>query len=193
MILNNYLMEPIQLTDYPYEVYEDGTVFRTERKTRDGKKTLNRLQITPNRNTKGYLVVKLYSPKEDSYRLFYLHRLVYMAFYGEIADKMEIDHIDGNRQNCDLSNLQAVTHKDNCSNVVSIERYRRANALDKGKFNRDKMIAAQGQQNHDRLAQTYKRLVQERGQCGIWLLMNVGHCGYPRAKRVIEEQEGKNQ
>lgn len=183
-------MEPIQLTDYPYEVYEDGTVFRTERKTRDGKKTLNRLQITPNKNTKGYLVVKLYNPKNDNYKFFYLHRLVYMAYYGEIADKMEIDHIDGNRQNCALSNLQAVTHKVNCNNPTSIRRYVRANALDKGKFNRDRMIAAQGQQNKERLRREYKSMLEEKGSVGVLAFMKQAHCNYYTALRIIEEMEG---
>ena len=185
-------MEFKTIDGFPYEIYEDSRVFRLERKSRNGKKTLSKLQISPSKATNGYLMVKLYYPKEDNYRKFYLHRLVYMAFYGEIADKMEVDHIDGDRHNCVLSNLQLVTHKENCSNEVSRERYRKANALDKGKFNREKMISAQGKRNYDRLVRTYKKLVKKNGHCGIWMLMNEGHCGYPRAKGIVNEMEGVN-
>lgn len=180
-------MEFRVIDGYPYEIFENGTIFRRERKSRNGRRTLNRLQIYPSKATNGYLVVKLYYPKDDCYRKFYLHRLVYMAFYGEIAEKMEVDHIDGDRHNCVLSNLRLVTHKQNCSNEVSMERYRRANALDKGKFNIDKMVAARGKRSHDRLVRTYKRLVKKYGHCGIWMLMKAGHCGYPRAKGIIAE------
>ena len=184
-------MESIQLKDYPYEVYDDGTVYRTPRQTRYGW-NLKRLKIYPTKSTNGYLIVKLYCPKDDSYKRIYLHRLVYMAFNGDIPEGYEVEHRDSNRQNCALVNLRAVTHKENCSNEVSMERYRIANALDKGKFNRDKMIAAQGMRSYDKVVRVYKRLVKEHGHCGIWKLMKNGHCGYQRAKKIVNEIDKKN-
>ena len=185
-------MNFVILEEYPsYEIYEDGRIIRIEKLSKNGK-TLQRRIITPTRAKNGYRTVRLYN-KDGVMKQFYLHRLIWEAFNGEIPEGYEVDHLIDRGIN-DLNLLRVVSHKENCNNPRSLERYKRANALDKGKFDRDKMIAAQGQQNHDRLVQTYKRLVQERGQCGIWLLMNVGHCGYPRAKRIIkEEQEGKNQ
>lgn len=184
-------MEPTQLTDYPYEVFEDGTVYRRPRQTRYGW-NLKRLKIHPTKATNGYLIVKLYCPKDDSYKRIYLHRLVYMAFNGEIPEGYEIDHIDGDRQNCALCNLKAVTHKENCSNEVSRARYKFSNALDKGKFNRDKMIAAQGKRSYDKVVRVYKRLVKEHGHCGIWKLMKEACTGYPRAKRIVNEMNDIN-
>ena len=185
-------MEFRVIDGYPYEIYEDGTVFRTERKSRNGRKTLSKMQISPNKATNGYLMVKLYCPKDDNYRKFYLHRLVYMAFHGEIADKMEIDHIDGDRQNCALSNLQQVTHKQNCSNMISKERYRKANALDKGKFNRDNMIAAMSLENKERLRREYVSMLKEMGTVGVYAFMKSARCNYYTALKTKAEIEGQN-
>lgn len=177
---------------YPYEIYEDGRIFRTERKSRNGKRTLSRIKISPSKATNGYLVVKLYSPKDGCYRKFYLHRLVYMAFNGEIAEKMEIDHIDGDRSNSVLSNLRLCSHKENCSNEVSRERYKKANALSAGKFNREKMIAAMSQENKERLKHEYMSMLKESGSVGVYAFMKSAHCNYYTALRIKAEIEGKS-
>ena len=164
-------------------------IISIERKCKDGK-NMKRKRLCPCRQKSGYSTVKLLH-KDGYFKKFYLHRLVYIAFHGDITE-MEVDHIDGDRSNSALSNLRAVSHKSNCNNPTSIERYRESNALSKGKFNRDKMIAAQGKKNHDRLVRTYKRLVKKHGYCGIWMLMKIGHCGYPRARRIIVEMQNRN-
>ena len=59
------------------------------------------------------------------------HRLVWMAFKGEIPDKMEIDHIIPikNGGTDKLSNLKIASHKENCNNPISIENYKRHNKM----------------------------------------------------------------
>ena len=42
-----------------------------------------------------------------------IHRLVWETFKGEIPEGLEIDHIDNNRKNNSLSNLQLVTRAEN--------------------------------------------------------------------------------
>lgn len=42
-----------------------------------------------------------------------LHRIMWETFNGEIPDGYEIDHIDANKENNALSNLQLILHKDN--------------------------------------------------------------------------------
>lgn len=45
-----------------------------------------------------------------------VHRVVYSAFYGDIPIDMQIDHIDGNKENNSISNLRCVTPKENSNN-----------------------------------------------------------------------------
>lgn len=42
-----------------------------------------------------------------------LHRIMWETFIGEIPDGYEIDHIDANKENNSLSNLQLLKHSDN--------------------------------------------------------------------------------
>lgn len=183
-------MNYAKLKEFPgYEIYEDGTVISAERKSKNGK-TLVRKKLYPTKEKNGYSTVRLYA-KDGHYKKFYLHRLVYMAFYGDITG-LEVEHIDCDRSNSVLSNLRLCDHATNCRNPRTLERYKIANALSSGKFDRDKMIAAQGKRNHDRLVRTYRRLVKRHGYCGIWMLMHEGHCGYPRAKKIIIGMQNKS-
>lgn len=55
------------------------------------------------------------------------HRLVWEAFNGEIPEGMEIDHTNGLRHDNRLCNLRICTHKENCNNPISIEKYKKHN------------------------------------------------------------------
>lgn len=46
-------------------------------------------------------------------RRFLWHRVIWYMFNGEIPDGYEINHIDENKQNNALSNLNLITHKEN--------------------------------------------------------------------------------
>ena len=86
-----------------YRVYRDGKIINVNngnpmRVHDDGKN--------------GYLKVKL--TDDTGKRIhFWLSRLVYTAFYGNIPKGFEVDHIDGDRLNNCLDNLSMVTHKQN--------------------------------------------------------------------------------
>ena len=49
-------------------------------------------------------------------KMFKAHRLAWMLVYGDLADGVEIDHIDGDRSNNRLSNLRAVSRNINQQN-----------------------------------------------------------------------------
>lgn len=53
---------------------------------------------------------------------YFLHRLLAECFIPNPNGYNEIDHIDGNPQNNDLSNLRWCTHKENLNNVVTLQR-----------------------------------------------------------------------
>ena len=56
-----------------------------------------------------------------------VHVLVYEAFNGKIPEGLEIEHINGKREDNSLSNLRAVTHKENTNNPITKERMRISN------------------------------------------------------------------
>lgn len=84
----------------------------------------NIIQLQPSRKLKlaitekGYLKVKL---KEKS---FFVHRLVAMAFINNKYNKPQVNHIDGNKQNNNVNNLEWVTnsenHKHKCENGLNV-------------------------------------------------------------------------
>lgn len=68
--------------------------------------------MQPNDNGKGYLQVGLSKNGKRSY--FKIHRLVAEAFIPNPYSKPEVNHIDGNKQNNTVENLEWCTTKENC-------------------------------------------------------------------------------
>lgn len=187
--LFEYTMDYRVLKQLPnYEIYEDGTVWRKEHTTINGTH-LKRMQIFPYIAKNKYLVVVLHDSKSNRVQK-YLHRLVFEAFFGSIPRNYEVDHIDGDKNNCHVQNLRISTHRANCNNPSSIARYKAANSLCKGKFDRDKMIAAQGKEAYDMAYKTYLEQIRLYGSCGVWKLMKVAHVGYQRACKIVREANG---
>lgn len=59
---------------------------------------------------------------DGKYRLFQWHRVIYTYFKGEIPEGMQVNHIDENKQNNALSNLNLMTPKENCNWGTGIQR-----------------------------------------------------------------------
>lgn len=80
------------------------------------KKGIRKLNLTKD----GYYQVQLnYKKKKQTINV---HRLVWLAFNGEIPPNMEVNHIDENKLNNNLSNLNLLSHKDNMVWGTRIER-----------------------------------------------------------------------
>ena len=69
-------------------------------------------------------ILKLWSNRGKGYQYFSLYinnvsksylvsRFVYECFKGNIPDDKEVDHIDNNKENNSIKNLQLLTHKEN--------------------------------------------------------------------------------
>lgn len=48
-------------------------------------------------------------------KMYMIHRLVYETFSGEIPDGMQVNHIDENKANNMVDNLNLMTNKENCN------------------------------------------------------------------------------
>ena len=59
----------------------------------------------------GYLYFSLYS--SNIQKSYLVSRFVYECFKGNIPDDKEVDHIDNNKENNKIKNLQLLSHKEN--------------------------------------------------------------------------------
>lgn len=80
--------------------------------------------ITLKENQDGYLRAKLCKSGLD--RRFMVHRLVYEAFVGHINDGLEINHIDENKKNNNVENLEAISHLKNIKHGTGVQRCAKA-------------------------------------------------------------------
>lgn len=68
--------------------------------------------LKPYRHTGGYLVVTLYKSHSVKSKYF-VHRLVANSFIKNPGKRQTVNHIDGNKRNNILSNLEWATYKEN--------------------------------------------------------------------------------
>ena len=73
-------------------------------------------------NKDGYIRTCLFKNKNAKH--FCVHRLVWESFVGEIPQGKEINHIDGQRNNNNIANLELVTHKENIKHSINILRHK---------------------------------------------------------------------
>ena len=95
--------------DEVYSIDENGNIFR------------NDVKMSPINNGIGYLQIKLRKNKKRYNR--YIHRLVWETFNGKIPKGLEINHIDHNKSNNSLSNLELVSHSDNLKKAFKKHGY----------------------------------------------------------------------
>ena len=85
------------------------------------KKT-NRCSIG-NLNPNGYMytILSQFGLPNKNFRV---HRLVYECIKGDIPDKMEINHIDSNKQNNCINNLELMTRSENLKHAFAAKKYK---------------------------------------------------------------------
>lgn len=92
--------EMAQFRNSPYYATKDGKIINISKKIEIRfEKSGNYLRFVGNYNL--------------NKKHFLVHRAVWEAFNGPIPEGLDIDHIDGNPHNNSLSNLQAITHREN--------------------------------------------------------------------------------
>lgn len=87
-----------------YIVYEDGTIISP----RSGK------PLKQNLSSRGYYQVH----QDVGYNSCGVHRIVIEAFHGKIQDGLCVNHIDGNKLNNHISNLEVCTYSENTRHAI---------------------------------------------------------------------------
>ena len=102
-LINDFLPD---VKDY-YTVYDDGRIYSSWHGGRFLK--------TTDRNGYNRVILSTYS---EGMKTFNVHRLVGLAFLPPQEGKELINHIDGNRKNNHISNLEWVNYKGNYDHAV---------------------------------------------------------------------------
>lgn len=71
-------------------------------------------QLKGNETVDGYLKVTLKN-NDGTNGCYYIHRVIWSYFNGEIPENMQVNHKDENKYNNSLSNLDLISPKDNCN------------------------------------------------------------------------------
>ena len=109
-----------------YKISNFGRVKSLKRKDTKGRTVRERI-LKPC-IVDGYYSVTLY---KDIRKIFKIHRLIAMAFIPNIENKPFINHIDGNKKNNSIDNLEWVTNQENIKHAFKIGLIKGR----KGKFN----------------------------------------------------------
>lgn len=95
-----------------YQVSTLGNVKRVGSFRGVNKAYLNGYYLTPVDNGKGYFRIKL-TLNNKSKRIM-LHRIIAEAFILNPKNKKVVNHLDGNKKNNSLSNLEWCSQRENC-------------------------------------------------------------------------------
>ena len=111
MKLNNEVWADCPGYEGLYWVSNNGRI-----KTQNWKNTGRESILRPITCRKGYLNVGL--QKDGKLKSHKLHRLIALAFVPKIEGKDQVNHIDGDKQNNHISNLEWVTPKENTRHAI---------------------------------------------------------------------------
>ena len=125
-----------------YYIYEDGRVLNIKSK--------RFLKFNYNNNN-GYCRVELCDNNKKR-KKFFIHRLVYETFKGQIPVKLQVDHVNGIRDDNRLINLRLLTPKENSQNRHNLEQYKE---MDKKLYLKNKT------KNNERTRKYYQEHKQE--------------------------------
>lgn len=97
-----------------YAISDIGNVFRYK----GTKGSTKPRQLKPFKNYQGYYRIALRIDYKEKRML--VHRLVWEAFNGKIPKGMVINHLDGNKSNNQLSNLEMCTYSENTKHSIEV-------------------------------------------------------------------------
>lgn len=102
-----------------YQISNFGNV-----KSTNYKSTKKERIMKPTINSSGYYKIELY--KNGKSNIYYVHRLVALVFIPNPENKTQINHIDGNKTNNNVSNLEWVSVSENQIHAINLNLRKRS-------------------------------------------------------------------
>lgn len=124
---NEEIWKPIPKYEGFYEVSNFGKIRSCDRFINRGNKKMKISSkiLTLNNSYGGYQRVSLYDNKHN-YKTFAVHRIVAKVFLKDYKDCLDIDHINGKRDDNRIENLRICTRKENCNYELSRQNRRKS-------------------------------------------------------------------
>ena len=97
-----------------YIINKEGRVVRIKGKNKGKEKCATN-------HTNGYKYLTLYKDKKESAKVIFQHRCVVATFIRPLIDGDEVNHIDGDRANNKLCNLEIVNKYDNNKKFIDLQ------------------------------------------------------------------------
>jgi hypothetical protein len=94
-----------------YTITPDGVITSKPRPRGNGSVLKSRV-MKPFNNGRGYFQISL-TDSNGVRKKYYIHRLVWLTYRGDIPEGFEIDHINCIKTDNSIHNLQLLTRKDN--------------------------------------------------------------------------------
>ena len=155
--------KPIKEYEGLYEVSSRGRVKRLGRIVTDSlgrERLIKEIMLTPQVNIKtGYVYIHI--GKREQRRLVSLHRLVAKAFIPKEEGKPYVNHIDGDKENNNVENLEWVTAQENTQHAYEkglLKNYGEGNGasvLTDEQAKRIRVLYRQKSYTQDELAELY--------------------------------------
>lgn len=98
---------------YPYQASDQGRIRRSPDAPPKRGGVPGKVLSVPGRDEKGYPQLQLHDHTTSRRRTVKVHRLVALAFLGPRVGDMTVNHINGNKENNTLPNLEYVTRHEN--------------------------------------------------------------------------------
>ena len=178
------------LPQYPhYRIYQDGRVIREEYTRVNGnkKKRMPEKVLKQHIGKNGYPALCVRDINDKVVKV-YAHRLVWMAYKGDIPKGMEVSHINGVRLDSRLGNLTIESHQENMNNPVTLLRFKWSNGRKSGKYNRERLLKASTKEYEANAVKIYKHLSDDgKRPVKIMEYMAIAHIGFYRAARIINQ------
>ena len=139
-------------------------------------------------NGSGYLQIGLHV--NGKCKMEYVHCLVYDTFIGIEDKKNDIDHLDHNKLNCSLDNLEEITHKEN---VRRMRRFYGTEAKPKEKKSRRTYTYDEMKEAHERLrVEPMSKVCKDYGISDKGLSKRLESVGLPHQMKEIKKYFNNN-